>query len=161
MRASPAFQITLQSFDVWRLAVCTVAVLSMLVLVIWISTIFVAWDVFSVGFLVVLVCFLVWFSTSLLQTPSVALRWDGQLWHLGQVPLPVDQWVPGNLVPTLDLGFWMLLRFTPVTWLKHQGVQWLPVQRRGLELHWHGLRCSVYSPRPALNPKRVDAEIES
>jgi len=27
-------------------------------------------------------------------------------------------------------------------------VTWLPVQRRGLQAHWHALRCAVYSPRP-------------
>jgi hypothetical protein len=53
--------------------------------------------------------------------------------------------MPGNVAVVIDLGPWMLLRFTADA---PPRTTWLPVQRRGLEAQWHALRCAVYSPRP-------------
>jgi hypothetical protein len=78
-----------------------------------------------------------------LRMPPVDLRWDTQRWHIGIAP--------GNLTIALDLGGWMLLRFDPDSPLPGGSrTTWLPVQRPGLEPHWHALRCAVYCARPAL-----------
>ena len=36
-------------------------------------------------------------------------------------------------------------------------VDWLPLQRAGLEAHWHAFRCAVYSPRSSQASASVDA----
>jgi hypothetical protein len=80
-------------------------------------------------------------TASLWRVPVQSLCWDGQAWHLDSAS--------GELTMKIDLGFWMLLHFRPVP---TGAARWLPVQRRGLEAQWHGLRCAVYSPRPPARP---------
>jgi hypothetical protein len=50
----------------------------------------------------------------------------------------------GTLEVAMDLGAFLLLRLVD----QRRTSAWLPVQRRGLEAQWHGLRCAVYSPPP-------------
>jgi hypothetical protein len=61
----------------------------------------------------------------------------------GQEPLA------GRVGVAVDLGAWLLLRFKAEDTLRGR---WLPVQRRGHELAWHGLRATVYCARPASLP---------
>ena len=51
----------------------------------------------------------------------------------------------GTLEVAMDLGAFLLLRLVS----QRRTTAWLPVQRRGIEAQWHGLRCAVYSPPPA------------
>ena len=99
----------------------------------------------------------VWLAAALAKVPALILRWDGQLWQIGRAGSVPDEPVPGDLVVTVDLGPWMLLRFEPAVPDRRRRVIWLPVQRRGIEPHWHALRCAVYSPRP---PVTTDAGAE-
>ena len=88
-----------------------------------------------------------WLAFSLIRVPAVSLRWDGQVWHLGPADAPVDASVPGELAVAIDLGRWMLLWFRPAAPQPRPLLTWLPAQRRGIEPHWHALRCAVHSPR--------------
>jgi hypothetical protein len=92
------------------------------------------------------VVLLVALGASLARTPTVDLRWDGRMWHLGPAS---GEPVSGDLSVAIDLGPWMLLRFSPAAPEARARTTWLPAQRRGLEYQWHALRCAVYSPRPA------------
>jgi hypothetical protein len=138
MRASPACQVSLRHFGVWRSAVLGLSLLGSISVAAWLLhredalSMPLAAATASAGALMAILV------ASLLRTPAVDLRWDGQAWHLDAVP--------GDLAVVIDLGPWMLLRFTPAVPAR---VTWLPVQRRGLEAQWHALRCAVYSPRPA------------
>jgi hypothetical protein len=141
MRASPACQVTLRHFGVWHSAVVLLATAGALLVGSWLlareeisvveRVILAATGALSLGAL----------AASLWRIPVQRLRWDGQAWHLDSVS--------GELTMKIDLGFWMLLHFRP----EPTGTAcWLPVQRRGLEAQWHGLRCAVYSPRPPVRP---------
>jgi hypothetical protein len=80
----------------------------------------------------------------------VELRWDTRRWFLDATGGIPEETHPGNLTIALDLGAWMLLRFDPDAPLPAgRRTTWLPVQRLGLEAHWHALRCAVYCARPA------------
>ena len=182
MRASPAFQFTLNRIGVWRLGVSALAALALAVLLAWLATraeplpslALLAW---AGTFLAVPLV-----AGSLLRMPAVTLRWDGRQWWLvrtasamGPAAVEVNA-TPGDIEVALDLGGWMLLRFQAhlppqpppqpqsrpwsqprrLLALTDARSTWLPVQRRGLESHWHALRCAVYSPRPA--PVRDAAE---
>jgi hypothetical protein len=74
----------------------------------------------------------------------VTLRWDGEAWHF----VRSDGAWSGRLAVAVDLGAWMLLRFTADDAMPGRATAWIPAQRRGLETYWHALRCAVYSPRP-------------
>ena len=143
MRAAPAFQVSLHRFGVWRSAVLTLAALAMATMVAWLLTQerpieIVAWvsataSVVAIGGL----------AASALRVPPVDLGWDGQTWSVRRGP---GEPAPGDLHVAIDLGRWMLLRFSPAG--PAAPAIWLPVQRLGLESQWHALRCSIYSPHP-------------
>ncbi len=147
MRAAPACQFSLQRFGVWRVAVLLVAALGAAAMVAWLvaGESPLASPVSIVAILVMPV--MAALAASLVRTPAVDLRWDGRMWHLGP---PSGQPLSGDLSVALDLGSWMLLRFSPTAPEARPRTTWLPVQRRGLESQWHALRCAVHSPRPAL-----------
>lgn len=81
-------------------------------------------------------------------TPGVQqLAWhprDGH-WSLQTPSRPDTQATPlrlGQIDCLADTGHWMLLRH------RSPGVRpvWLPVSQRDHALHWHALRCAVFSP---------------
>jgi hypothetical protein len=150
MRASPAFEVTLHRFGVWRGAVLMLGGLGVAAMAAWLVT-----REVPVGIPLAIAgasaaVTLLWLAVSLAHVPAVALRWDGLLWHLGSpAAAGPDDSMPGDVAVILDLGSWMLLRFTPAVPHAQPRVTWLPVQRRGIETQWHALRCSVYSPHPA------------
>jgi hypothetical protein len=71
------------------------------------------------------------------------LTWDGAIW----------QWSPdasdpcaGDVHVMVDLGAWMLLRFTPVA--PTAPAAWLGASRRDAAAMWHAWRAALYSRRP-------------
>jgi hypothetical protein len=152
MRASPPFQASLHRFGIWRGAMLVLALLCVSTTVAWLATreqqpSILLLSATGLGCIV-----LVWTAVLLGNAPAVCLRWDGQSWGLGRPDADPDTFVTGNLVVTIDLGPWMLLRFSPLmlaTSRWRPTSTWVPAQRLGVEPHWHGLRCAVYSPRPA------------
>ena len=149
MRASPAFQVVLDRFGLWRWAVIVCALSGAAALVAWLAwqpapplPAPFQWITVAVAFLL-----LTWGAASARVRP-VSLRWDGQLWHLGPPASAGHEPRTGALRVLVDLGPWMLLRFVPADSTWRRGAIWLPVQRRGLESQWHALRCAVHSPRP-------------
>jgi hypothetical protein len=145
MRAAPEFQVCLHRFGVWRGAVLVLAGLTVATTIAWLATRErpIETEVW-VGSLLSMVA-AVALTTSVVRTPPATLRWDGRAWHLGSTPGDLS---PGELEIAIDLGRWMLLRFTPAASAGAR-VVWLPVQRKGMESQWHELRCSVHAPRIA------------
>jgi len=148
MHATPAFQMTVRHFGVWRGALVLVVGVAVLVVATWgsqASAVFPGWVMGAVTLLAVLgvsTAVHVWWLRPL------TLRWDTQCWHLTARGEPQ----PGRITVCVDLGAWMLLRFTPeAADVLHRGT-WLPIQRRGHEAHWHALRCTVYCARPVSLP---------
>ena len=146
MRAAPACQFSLQRFGVWRGAVLVLAALDVATVAAWLITRESAlpWPATIAAAVAALA--LAALGASLVRAPRVDLRWDGGVWHLGPAS---GETLAGALNVAIDLGPWMLLRFSPAPPHGQNRPVWLPVQRRGLEGQWHALRCAVYSPRPA------------
>jgi hypothetical protein len=148
MRASPAFQVVIDRFGVWRMVVLASALAGVIVLLAWLVfsppmvSATIRWPVAAAA-LVLLV-----FGACAARVAPVSLRWDGQLWHLGPPESAGHEPGSGELRVALDFGPWMLLRFEPAQSSWRSRATWLPAQRRGLESRWHALRCAVYSPRP-------------
>ena len=145
MRAAPPLQIVLVRQGVWRLglSLLLIAVLASMA-VWWLSQPRPAppWATLSAA--AGAVCVVAWVMPLIVLRPAT-LRWDGQAWHFGRD----EDAVPGRLAVAIDLGGWMLLRFTEGEAAPDRATAWIPAQRRGLEAQWHALRCAVYSPRPS------------
>jgi hypothetical protein len=148
MRASPAFQVSLRRFSLWRGASAVLAGCAAAAMGLWWHAIDheLAWftktlaAAAAVGFIAL--------AASLLRQRPLSLRWDGQQWHLGPASSIGNEPGSGRLGPAVDLGGWMLLRFDHEPASRRRLPVWIGVQRRGLEREWHALRCAVYSPRP-------------
>jgi len=82
--------------------------------------------------------------------PSVErrLRWDGRQWFVGVADRPAEDDRPAEVEVMLDLGACMLLRVRAES-PSGARVTWLAVQPDSVVGSWHGLRCALYSPRPA------------
>ncbi len=146
MRAAPAYQLSLQRFGVWQGAVWVLATLVVATMAAWLILRESALTSPTSLAAALAAALIVALGASLVKTPAIDLRWDGRAWHLGP---PAGEPVSGDLIVLIDLGPWMLLRFTPAAANARPRSIWLPVQRRGLESQWHALRCAVYSPRTA------------
>jgi len=82
-----------------------------------------------------------------LATPDQHLGWDGSQWRL-QWPGSDSQ--AGRVALMLDLGGWMLVRFTPeAAGRAGRGRVWLPLWRRDAAADWQLLRVALYAPQPA------------
>lgn len=149
MHAPPPFQITVRRFGVWRVACTGLTAASWLVMAAWAMSARHAHP----GWLAISLLLLAIASGGLLshawRLQPTSLRWDGQVWHAGPQATMGQEPMSGHLWVTLDLGDWILLRF--VAEGARRG-RWLPVQRRGHEPAWHGLRATVYCARPASPP---------
>lgn len=150
-RTAPAVHVLVERFDSWALGICGLVVLAAASLAAWLASASqpeggvgtssaIVWS-FALISLLALACPL--FS---LRLPPCSLRWDGQAWHLGQPgSVGVEPW-PVELDVRLDLGAWMLLRVHSVAPGFPRAFAWLPLQRRGMPLQWHGLRCALFAP---------------
>ncbi len=155
MRTSPAIDVVLTRFGVWRAAIALLAAAALAAIWAWWST----WDaaqppdtnIVLLAALGIASGMVVALAASLSNVRPTALRWDGQGWSLRRPQRnhgAAGEPVAGEIIVAMDLGLWMLLRFEPALRVGRIRCVWLPVQRRGIETQWHALRCAVYSPRP-------------
>lgn len=151
MRAAPAVAVTIQRSPRWVGLVASWALAAVATLLAWAATGGGArWLAVVLTSAVGVVILLVeW------RRQPVALRWDRQDWHLGPAHGPVAaKEAAGDLRAAIDLGDWMLLRFTSGTDARVRRT-WVVAQRASTVGDWHALRCAVYSPRP---PRPLEAE---
>lgn len=104
----------------------------------------------------------VWVWNSAADKRPLVLRWDGTHWTLavGATVSDIDaahfEEEPGNLAVAIDLGRWMLLRFTASRRDRHVAMRgfsgrpghWLALSESNHRAQWHALRCAVYSVAP-------------
>ena len=153
MRASPAFQVNLQCFAVWRTGVALLGLLACASTLAWCVSGTEAKPGWVWLLAILLTVTLVLGGFLATRTPWMSLRWDTQTWRLGPVATAGEEPWSGQLAVVIDLGAWMLLRFRhtdPTRGRRFvQPQQWLAVQRAGRASSWHALRCAVYSSKPA------------
>ena len=155
MRAAPAIQVLLRQFGAWQAAIGSLLLIAELCLGGWLIGREVQDVWHQVGVLIAALALLP-LAGSLARTRVLQLGWDGQGWTVQSLPLVAGVApIAGEITVAVDLGLWMLLRFRSHTRSRWSLPQWLPVQRRGVEAKWHGLRCAVYSPRPRAASDKV------
>lgn len=91
------------------------------------------------------------------RSRRLTLRRSAGQWQLAFTHGVSAPAMAGELLVALDLGAWMLLRFVAGAPGGH--ARWIPIQRHGLEPHWHALRCAVYGPRPRRPADAVTADV--
>jgi hypothetical protein len=84
------------------------------------------------------------------QSRPVRLRWDGEHWYAPAEGAGDASAAAHRLIVAVDLGPWMLLCLRPVPSAPAARTLWIPIQRRGHEAQWHGMRRAVYFPRPSV-----------
>ena len=88
-----------------------------------------------------------WTARSAMRRDKV-LAWDGAAWHLTCERLPAGgslQSASGDLQVMMDLGGWVLLRFTPTT--HGSPHSWMAASRRQAGVAWPKWRAAVLAPR--------------
>ena len=143
MRETLSFEVRPDRFSVWRSGVAVVAFAALAAVSAW------AWSMAStrdgdgvvsaIGIALVLALATIAAALSLGRVPSGVLACRDGRWTFAADSGPT---VAGRLTVALDWGAFFLLRIDGGAGLR----LWLPVQRRGLERDWHGLRCALYSP---------------
>ncbi len=158
MRTSPAIDVELTRFGVWRTAIALLAAAALAAVWAWWSTLNTSQPrnsgIALLAALVTLSLVIIALAASLSSVRCTALRWNGQSWSIQRMRrnlAAAGEPLAGEIVVAIDLGLWMLLRFEPATRGARLRIVWLPVQRGGIEAQWHALRCALYSPRPAPN----------
>jgi hypothetical protein len=159
MQAPPPFQLVTRHFGLWRAGLLCLSGVMAATLVAWATRAPSPGGPPPLAIGAMLAFASVVSLRSLARIPSFSLRWDSQAWWLGDAGLRGHEPVAGQLTVTVDLGAWMLLRFTPVASLTSvdwpHRIRWLPVQRAGHETSWHVLRSTVHAAgRPAFSGDR-------
>ena len=155
MRAAPPLAFTVSRFGVWRAALALLAAFGAVTMTLWevgADRPVTPWLALA-GVAGALLAALPLAQSFGLRACS--LRWDGQRWHLTAAENGGAS--AGRLAVAIDLGGWMLLRFAAdgaeprrPAWrcTGWTGAVWIPLQRRGLESQWHGIRSTLHSARP-------------
>jgi hypothetical protein len=147
MRRTPPTEFLVSHFGWWRAAIGATATLAATALAVW------GWhrggDASTVTGMVLGGLALAAALSAAGGSRPVRLRWDGEHWHIDGVAGGKDdgQGAQHGLVVAIDIGPWMLLRLRPVLPQPSVRTRWIPVQRRGHEAQWHGMRRAVYFPR--------------
>ncbi|HJV60912.1 MAG TPA: hypothetical protein VJ743_08185 [Albitalea sp.] len=148
MRASPALQIGIRRFGLWRGFVVVLLATGAAATAAWMLAVEGALPDGLVPVAVLGAAAACLLASRLLRCPPLSLRWDTQNWHLGPFAKAGEEPWAGDLSVAIDLGSWLMLRFVHEITPGRRRVHWLPVQRAGLEAQWHALRCAVYCARP-------------
>jgi hypothetical protein len=147
MRSSPALQITVCDFSVWRIAVLVLCSLAVAALVAWGVASMRAQDerLYWLAFATAITA--AGLGISLWRTVPVSLSFDGSTWSLCGADAGRTEAVSGEPRVCLDLDAWLLIHF--VTKTAQARSVWLGLQRGAVGEPWHALRCALYLPRPS------------
>ena len=160
MQAASAVQVDVQRFGVWNIALGLLSATTVSVAAAWLATRNDELPGWSGMLLVAIVLVGVVLGVAdMLRRQPVALRWDGQRWHVTDRSRGADPVEVSDLRVVLDLGAWMLLRLRCDESRRALRRGWIPVQRRGIESHWHALRCALYTHGTAsIRPTALDRQ---
>ena len=138
MRVAPPVQALSCSTGPWRYFQQALVALSTAVATGWAGAQLGVDGAASAGAAVLMGLAAAWWAGRRLATPARRLAWDGAAWALQ------PQGLAGQAALMIDLGDWMLVRFSP-------GTQWLPLSRRDVAADWQALRVALHAA-PRVRP---------
>ena len=150
MRASPPIDIELSRSRAWLAFVVTVVLGVTVVIACWFALVLrepAPLPMAAIGLAALTLALLGW-SLGLTRRIGGCLSWTGQRWELEDGAPGGSPRRAGHVAVVIDLGSWLLLRFTSSA-DEGDTARWLPVERRGHEGEWHALRCALHSSGPA------------
>ncbi len=157
MHGSPPCTVTVVRFGAWRAAVAALALAALASLLAWLLGSPLGEGAWVRAGVAVAALATLALAVSLWRQPAVRLRWDGLAWTVA-APASAPE-LSGRLEIAVDLGSFLLLRFTPAGRSGPATVRWIPVGRAGLEHEWHAFRCAVHSPQPSDRPGAADPRL--
>ena len=155
MHGSPPCAITVARFGAWRAAVAALALGALASLVAWLVSSPLGEGAWVRGGVAVAAIATLALAASLWRQPPARLRWDGLAWTVASPAGAAD--VSGRMEIAVDLGSFLLLRFTPAGRSGPSAGRWIPVGRAGLEHEWHAFRGAVHSPQQVAGPAAADS----
>ena len=111
MHGSPPCALTVARFGAWRAAVAALALAALASLIAWTLTSPLGGGTWARAGVVLAALATLALAASLWRQPAVGLRWDGLAWTV-EWPASAHP-VSGRLEIAIDLGSFLLLRFTP------------------------------------------------
>ena len=144
MRTAPAVHLSLEADTPWRVGLCLLCAAAVATPAAWLALWLKVPPLPALG------------AAALAALPALvlpwrravpnacALAWDGAQWWLH--PRGAGQPRPGRVQLMLDLGLWLLLRFTPLPAPPASGARWLALSQSRHAPHWHALRCALHAP---------------
>jgi hypothetical protein len=136
MRVAPPVQASSCGAGPWRLFQQALVALSTAVATGWAGAQLGVEGAALTGVVLAIGLAVAWWAGRRWVTPSRRLAWDGAAWQLQ------PEGLTGQVALMIDLGDWMLLRFSP-------GARWLPLSRRDAATDWQALRVALHAaPRP-------------
>lgn len=161
MQAASAVRVTIQRFGVWNIALALISATAVSVLATWVVTHnedLAGWSgIALIGSVLVGLAG----AIDLVRRQQIVLRWDTECWHATDPSCGAGEIELSDLRVALDLGGWMLLKFRAEVPQRRLRGGWIPVQRQGLESHWHCLRCAVYARSAAsVQPTAIDRQAQ-
>jgi len=93
-----------------------------------------------------------WLASRRFDTDERTLRWDGQDWVLAGLDGHSDQ--RGDAALMLDLGPWLLVRFTPVATGSARAARWLALTVGSDAARWAALRGALWNWRTTAGDAR-------
>jgi len=163
MRASPPYLCRVARFGVWRSVVALVVLADAGVMLGWALTRDDPLSFEGLAVLGLVLLTIVGVAASLVRIRPIVLRWDGRQWRwiaASQSRGPTFDPAAGNacvIDVALDLGSWVMLRIRTGA-MSPARTLWLPVQQRGFNASWHGLRSALYAAAP---PDAADVAAEA
>ena len=154
-RTAPAVHVLVERFDFWVCGIGGLVALAAATLAGWLAGAEQAGygadaSPATVWFFTLVSLLVLAFPLFSLRQPSCSLRWDGQTWLLGPPDsVGAEPWLV-ELDVRLDLGAWMLLQVRSAAPGFPRAFAWLPLQRCGMPLQWHGVRCALFAPGASL-----------
>ena len=158
MRDSVFFELRLRRFGVWRIAVWLVAGAAIAAVTAWAVAMLDSQPASGRALVIAVAAGLslatIALALSLARVNGGLLTCSDGLWtYLSEA----GEHRAGTLEVAMDLGGFLLLRVVE----RRRTIAWLPVQRRGVEMQWHALRCAVYSPPPPASGAPTAAALPS
>lgn len=147
MRHPPAFQIDVRTGRAWFWCLVILTTFSFVSVLAWAVLMWqrqdLLWPLFMVSLSALVAIF---FKPHRNNAEPRSLRWDGQQWLFAATRRPGSAMTPGELQVLLDLGGWLLLRFTESS--PHffgRKRHYLALSRVDLARQWNVLRSTLYS----------------
>jgi len=158
MRASPPYLCRVARFGVWRCVVAFVTLADVGVMLAWVATRDERLSPIGIAAWCCAAALIAALAASVAQARPLVLRWDGRQWWRIPPGRPFDPAaaIGCEIDIALDLGDWLMLRLRSTFAAEPRRAIWLPVQRRGFDASWHGLRCALYAS-PAAGSSPADA----